>query len=78
MRDSIDRDDVTLDSTTRTLERSVEMELVISVAREIEPKPNVLDVEVSSRAYLPVHFGYMEPFEDEILGAGPKRHSLDR
>ena len=66
VKDAIDRDVVTLDATTRAVERSVEMELVIRVARPIGLESGALDVEVSSLVYLPVDFGHIPPFEDEL------------
>lgn len=65
VKDAIDRDEVTIDFTTRYVEDTIEVELVITVDRADEEDFEILDIEVATLRSLVVDFGYMDPFEDE-------------
>lgn len=58
--DSVDKDFVNMGSETLSIEKTVSLTVVATIAREIEPEPVVTEVEVSTQR-IQAHFGYIEP-----------------
>jgi hypothetical protein len=57
---SIDRDDVHFGSSMQNVEERASFPVVITVTREIDPEPEVLDIDVT-RTRIDVDFGSIEP-----------------
>lgn len=64
VRDSIDRDYVSLGSADVSKEVTVEFELAITVPRDSDEGMESIEVEVARR-YIQVDFGTVEPFQSE-------------
>jgi hypothetical protein len=58
--DSVDKDYVYLGTTSKTIEDTIPLKLVISVSRETDPEPTVFDVQVDAR-HIELNFGTLEP-----------------
>lgn len=63
VRDSVDRDMVSLGSETEQVERDIDLEVAITVSRD-ENEPEVLDAEAPKQR-IRANFGDLEPFKDE-------------
>jgi hypothetical protein len=65
-----DGEDHHIDSTSETIIRDVEFEVVVTIPKEAQEDPDVLDLELS-RGRLSFDFGYLEPFEREMSQREP-------
>ena len=61
VKDSIDRDFIRVGSRPHSVEEKIEFQLVITVRRDLDPEPNVVNVEVVKKPF-EVDFGDLEPF----------------
>ena len=64
MKDGIDNDYVPLGSERCSVEDEIEFQLVITVLQDIDPAPQVVDVEVAMKR-IEVDFGYVTPIPNE-------------
>jgi hypothetical protein len=62
--DAIDRDHVSLGEEYYSVEERNDFQLAITVLRDLEPEPQVVEAELTKRD-LWVNFGYVEPFRGE-------------
>ena len=62
--DYVGNDYVRLGTEPYTTEDEIEFDLVITVLRNLDPEPQVVNVEVGKRR-LEVYFGVVEPFRHE-------------
>ena len=63
-RDSVDKDLVHLTNETHSMEQSDDFEVAITVSKNFDAEPEVLNVDIAKRR-LEVAFGDVEPFADE-------------
>jgi predicted nucleic acid-binding protein len=64
VRDYVDKDYVSLGSEEFSVEETEEFQLVITVGRDLDPEPQVIEVEVVKQRF-EVNFGEVEPFPGE-------------
>ena len=64
VKDWVDKDHVSLGSEQFSVEQSEVFQLVITVGRDHDPEPQVIEVEVVKQRF-EVNFGEVEPFPGE-------------
>ena len=63
--DSIDKDYVHLSTEDADVEKTISFRILVKVDRDLEPEPQVIEVEAVLNSYYSVDFGYVEPFPNE-------------